>query len=407
MPAPERRTRLDLLVAAALAVVTLAASVTLWWISDARSTTLSTAPGPARQVSASGQLPPALAEAWRAPSPATPVPLVQGGVAVTGNGGVVAGHDLISGAVRWSYQRDRPLCTVAAALRQAVAVYQRGETCSEVTALEWADGQRGAQRTGPVEAPTRLAASGDQVAASGQNYLEVWRSDLVRTLTYGRLPTPVKPGAQPRPECTHGSMALDAGVKSGGRLAVVEQCPGERVRLTLQRSDPKEPDQPEVGFSIMLGGTQARVVALSRDWVAVALPDPARLVVLDKQGNAVAEHPLAVPSSDLRGNPPGGLVEVTVTPTAVYWFTGSATVALDVADLRPQWTRPDTLGAGSEVAGRLLLPVPGALAVLDTTTGQQVSTLPVDRGGYRGPVGTASSGNVVLEQRGDTLVALR
>jgi hypothetical protein len=31
----------------------------------------------------------------------------------------------------------------------------------------------------------------------------------------------------------------------------------------------------------------------------------------------------------------------------------------------------------------------------------------VDRGGYRGPVGTASSGGVVLEQRGDTLVALR
>jgi hypothetical protein len=65
------------------------------------------------------------------------------------------------------------------------------------------------------------------------------------------------------------------------------------------------------------------------------------------------------------------------------------------------------MGTGSEVAGRLLLPVPGALAVLDTTTGQQLGALPVDRGGYRGPVGTTSSGGVVLEQRGDTLVALR
>jgi hypothetical protein len=129
--------------------------------------------------------------------------------------------------------------------------------------------------------------------------------------------------------------------------------------------------------------------------------------VLDKQGKTVAEHPLAVPNSDLRGNPPGGLVDVTVTPTEVYWFTGSATVALDVADLRPRWTRPGSLGPGSEVAGRLLLPVPGALAVLDTTTGQQVSALPVDRGDYHGPVGTASSGGVVLEQRGGTLVALR
>jgi hypothetical protein len=47
------------------------------------------------------------------------------------------------------------------------------------------------------------------------------------------------------------------------------------------------------------------------------------------------------------------------------------------------------------------------LAVLDPSTGAQVGTLPVDRGGYRGPVETASSSGVLLEQRGDTLVALR
>jgi hypothetical protein len=315
---------------------------------------------------------------------------------------MVAGRDLYSGAVRWSYRRNRPLCTVAAAFHQAIAVYQRGETCSEVTALDWADGRRGPQRTGPVEAPTRLAAAGNQVAASGWRYLEVWRSDLVRTLLYGRAPTPAQPATQPRPDCLHGSMALD-----GGKLAVVEQCPGERVRLTVQRSDPKEPDQPEVTFSTLLPSQQARVVALSGEQVAVALPGPARLVVFDGRGKEVAEYPLAVPDSDLRGNPPGGLVELIKTSTEVYWFTGSATVALDTGDLRPRWTRLGSLGAGSEIAGRLLLPVPGALAVLDITTGQQVGALPVDRGGYHGPVATASSGGVVLEQRGDTLVALR
>jgi hypothetical protein len=301
---------------------------------------------------------------------------------------------------------------VAAAFQQAVAVHQRGGTCSEVTALRWADGRRVAQRTGPVEAPTRLVSNGNRVAASGQRYLEVWRSDLVRTLAYGRLPTPVQPGAQPRPDCLHGSRALGSAVGFGaagsaGRLALIEQCPGERVRLTVQRSDPKQPDQPEVDFSTLLSGTHAHVVALNRDRVAVAVPDPARLVVLDKQGKAVAEHPLAVPSSDLRGNPPGGVVEATVTPTAMYWFTGSATVALGLVDLRPRWTRAGSLGPGTEVAGRVLLPVPGALAVVDTTTGQQVGALPVDRGDYRGPVATASSGAVVLERRGDTLVALR
>ncbi|MDQ4094460.1 MAG: hypothetical protein M3143_14040 [Actinomycetota bacterium] len=414
MPAPERRSRLDVIVTAVLAVAVLAVSGALWWTSDARHTTLTTAPGPAPgdqaqgdEASANTQVPPSLAEAWRAPSPATPVPLVQGGTVITGDAGVVVGRDLISGAVRWSYRRDRPLCTVAAAFQQAVAVYQRGDNCGEVTTLGWADGRRGPQRTGPVEAPTRLVANGNRIAASGQRYLEVWRSDLVRTLAYGRLPTPVQPGAQPRPDCVQGSMALGFAAGAGGRLAVVEQCPDERVRLTVQRSDPKQPDQPEVDFSTVLSGTQGRVVALNRDRVAVAVPDPARLVVLDKHGKAVAEHPLAVPDSDLRGNPPGGVVEATVTPTAMYWFTGSATVALDIVDLRPRWTRAGSLGSGSEIAGRLLLPIPGALAVVDTTTGQQVGVLPVDRGDYRGPVSTASSGGVVLERRGGTLVALR
>lgn len=412
IPAPERRTRRDLTGAAVLAVVTLAVSAALWWTSDARRTIVTTAPGRAAGATTSvagsvfGHPPTALTEAWRAPSPATPVPLVQGATVVTGAAGEVAGRDQHSGAVRWSYRRDRPLCTVAAAFHQVVAVYQRGETCSEVTTLDWTSGRRGPQRTGPVEAPTRLAAAGNQVAAGGRRYLEVWRSDLVRTLTYGRLPTPAQPATQPRPDCLHGSMALDSATPDGGRLALIEHCPGERARLTVQRSDPKEPDQPEATFSTLLQGPQAQVVALSRDRVAVALPDPARLVVLDERGRQIAEHPLTVPDADLWGDPPGGVAQVTQTPTEVYWFTGSATVALDTADLRPRWTRPGSLGAGSAVAGRLLLPVPGALAVLDTTTGEQVGELPVDRGAYRGAVGTASAGGVVLEQRGDTLVAL-
>jgi hypothetical protein len=416
MPAPERRSRSDLTAAAALAVAVVAVSTVLWWISDARRTTLTTVAGPVTGATAaesgavgSGSLdiPATLTEAWRAPSPATPVPLVQDGTVVTGTAGMVAGHDLRSGAVAWNYRRDRSLCTVAAAFGHVVAVYRRDETCSEVTALHWADGRRGPQRTGPVEAPTRLAATGNQVAASGRRYLEVWRSDLIRTLAYGRLPTPAQPATQPRPDCLLGSMALDTSAESGGRLAVVEQCPGERVRITVQRSDPKEPDQPEIIFSALLQGQQARVVALSRNLVAVALPDPARLVVLDEQGKAVAEHPLRVPDVDLRGDPPGGVVDITQTPTQMYWFTGSATVALGVTDLRPRWTRPGSLGTGSEFAtGRLLLPMPGALAVLDTVSGEQLGALPVDRGDYRGPVTTASAGAMVLEQRGDTLVAL-
>lgn len=403
MPAAERRTRGDLAAAVVLAVVVVLVATALWWTSDARRTTLVTATGPAPQAPAQRPLPTGLAEIWRAPSPATVAPVVEGGTVVTGAGGEVAGRALGSGAIRWSYRRDLPLCTVAAALHRVAAIYQRGEHCSEVTTLRWADGARGPQRSGPVEAPTRLLADGDQAATTGSHYLEVWRGDLVRTLSYGRLPTPAQPDTQPRPDCTHGSTALDA-----GRLAVIERCPSETTaRLTVQRSHPKEPDQPEVDFSTLIPGGQARVIALTPQRVAVAVPGPPRLLVFDARGNQVAKHPLTIPDADLRGDPPAGPAMVTSTPDALYWFTGSATIALDPATLRPRWTRLGARGTSSLLGGRLLVPTQGALSVLDTRTAEQVATLPVDRGGYRGPVITAISGGVVLEQRGDTLVALR
>ncbi|HEX2299547.1 MAG TPA: hypothetical protein VHH34_13710 [Pseudonocardiaceae bacterium] len=59
------------------------------------------------------------------------------------------------------------------------------------------------------------------------------------------------------------------------------------------------------------------------------------------------------------------------------------------------------------VDDRLLVPTPGALTVLDVQTAEEVARLPVDRSGYRGAVMTATSGGVILEQRGATLVALR
>lgn len=405
MPAPERRTRSDLAVAGTLAVAVLVVAGTLWWVSDARNTTLMTARGPAPAAAPvrEAQVPQALTEAWRAASPATPAPVVQGSTVVTGADGEVAGRNPDTGAIRWSYTRDLGLCTVGPGVGRVVAIYQRGDTCSEVSTLDWADGKRGPQRTGPVAAPTRLTSNGGQVAVTGPHYLEVWRSDLVRALAYGRLPTPAQPNTEPRPACSQGSVALDT-----GRLAVIEHCPGEgSARLTVQRAHPKEPDQPEVDFSVLLPGMQARVVAMNALRVAVAVSDPARLVVIDDEGRTVAQQPLDVPDAALRGDPPGGITPVTKTPMGSYWFTGSSTVALDADSLTPRWTRPGTLGPGSATGRQLVVPVPGALVALDITTGKQLRSARVDRGGYRGPVGTGFAGDMVFEQRGPILVALR
>lgn len=408
MVRPERRRPADLVAAAALTVAVVVAAVLFFRTSDAATTVAqpAAAPPPAAPTEPA-VLPPSLAPAWEAPSAATPVPVVLSGTVVTGSGDAagsdVLGRDLLSGAVRWRYHRVEPLCTVGVGFGDAIAVYRRGNYCSEVTALQPATGARGPQRNADVRPGTRLLAEPGHVTATGTDYLEVWRSDLVATLEYGAYPTPAQPGRQPRTGCGYGSVAVAA-----GRVGVLERCPGDPGdRLTVLRADGPGADQPQEEFSTVLDGRGARLVALSADREAVLLPDPARLEVLDNTGAHPVSFPLGLPAADTVGDPPGGVPPVRSEPAALSWWTGSSTVALDPVDLHPLWTLPQTLGPGTLLAGRLLVPVPGGLAVLDPTTGVRSGLLALDRGGYTGPIEPATAGPVVLEQRGSTLVALR
>jgi hypothetical protein len=104
--------------------------------------------------------------------------------------------------------------------------------------------------------------------------------------------------------------------------------------------------------------------------------------------------------------PADGVARVTADDDRVYWWTGSRTVALDGLGLTPLWTLPDTLGPGVDYAGRLLVPVPDGLAVLDPATGDVERDLPVARDDPRAPVMPAVLGETLVEQRGTETVAL-
>ena len=82
-------------------------------------------------------------------------------------------------------------------------------------------------------------------------------------------------------------------------------------------------------------------------------------------------------------------------------------VALDSLDLTPDWTLPDTVGPAVDYADGLLVPVPAGLAVVTPDTGRTVRTLPVTRADPRAAVVPAVQGDMLLEQRGSDLVALR
>ena len=146
--------------------------------------------------------------------------------------------------------------------------------------------------------------------------------------------------------------------------------------------------------------SNATLVAVSDDRVAVALPDPPRLEVLDRSGIRVGLIGLDVPATDLARPPADGVAAVTTDDDRVYWWTGSQTVALDAVDLTPDWTLPDTLGPAVTYAGELLVPVPAGVAVLAADTGRVTDTLPVPRDDPRAAVFPAVQGEMLLEQRG-------
>ena len=153
--------------------------------------------------------------------------------------------------------------------------------------------------------------------------------------------------------------------------------------------------------------SNATLVAVSDDRVAVALPDPPRLEVLDRSGIRVGLVGLDVPAADLARPPADGVAAVTTDDDRVYWWTGSHTVALNTLDLTPDWTLADTLGPAVGYAGELVVPVPAGVAVLAADTGRVTETLPVPRDDPGAPVFPAVQGDVLLEQRGPELVALR
>lgn len=405
---PERRRRGDLIAVAVIVVVVLVGAVVLWRTSPVIATTDSPAATPLTTPAAAAAVPGGFVEAWRAASGATPSPVVAGPAVVTADGSTVTGHDPQTGATRWSYTRNRPLCTVGAGfpgsdngVGRLLALYQ-GPTgwCSELTALHPDTGTRAASSNPDVHPGTRLLADGSFVAAAGPDYLEVWRSDLVRTLEYGAVPTPVQVGVQPRTGCTYSSAALIA-----SRLGVVERCPGESVdRLTVLVPDGADgAEKPQVEFSVPLPSSGATVVALSDDGVAVALPGPARLLILDKSGLQVGLIPLDVPGAVAE---PGGVAPVVAQNGRLYWWTGSATVALDAEDLAPIWTAPGTLGPAVGYGDGLLVPVPDGLAQLDPQRGTVMRTIPVPRTARTSPVRLAVLGETLLEQRASEVVAL-
>jgi hypothetical protein len=305
--------------------------------------------------------------------------------------------------VRWSYSRSSDLCGVAGVYRFAVAVYRDDRGCGQVSTIEGPTGSRGPARSSYADQRVNLSSDGTTVLSAGDTRLELWRSDMVRMLSYGEIDARVKPSSKG----LHTGCRLTSAAASSSAVSVLEACgrqPDLRLRLlrpSKEEDEPEQHDVPEPGIS---EGSGARVVAVAETRTAVYLPVPQpRIDIVDETGATIA--------STLLPKPPSASSVVSRPGNLITWWTGDTVMVFDAANLTYRYSIAPAgpsvpVGPATMMAGKLLVPVTDGIAVCDPVTGVGEGFLPVHRPAQSAPVIPAVSGSDLLEQRGNTLVAL-
>ena len=401
MVKPERRTKGDILAAAAIVVVLAVVGALIWWKSDARATISRPAAAPAPTISPARSVPANLRQLWSAPSPRTDEPVIVASTVVTGDGHEMVGRDPATGEQRWTFARDRDLCGITWVYDLAVAAYPDSRGCGQVSTVEARTGQRGPTRTSYTDKQVKLSTDGTTVLSAGRTRIEMWRSDMVRTLAYGDIDAPINPPVPPNPPCQFLSTAA-----SSSAASILETCssfPGVRLTLLKVSKEDVEPEEKYVQQPGLAPDAGAKVIAVSDLRTAVYLPIPnPRVAVYDETGQETASTPLPRPPvADMSVSRAGDMITV---------WTGDSVAVLDGSSLAFRYTiAPGSavpLGPGDMMADRLLVPVTGGIGVYEPKTGAFERIIPVDRGNVTGPVVLVVVGTTVVEQRGDTVVAL-
>ena len=399
MLAPERRTKGDLIVAAAIVATIVVFIAVIWWHSSARATISRPAADATSTAAEADAVPAALTQRWTATSARTLAPVVVSGTVVTGDGRTVTGLDPQTGQQRWVYARDTDLCALSFIYDLAVAVYPDSRGCGQVSGIKASTGQRGPTRTSYADNQVVVTSNGSAVLSAGPTRLEMWRSDLVRMLSYGEIDARIKPVNQG----VGTGCALMSAAASDTAAAVLEVCRDDsKLRLTLLKpaKEEDEPDTKNVDLPGLAIDSEARVLAVAGTTTAVFVPTPRPQVnVYDDTGTVVSQTLLDSPPT-LTGRAPA----LTRAGEFITWWTGSAVLVFD-DELNYRYTFRDAtpLGPATMMADQLLVPVADGLAVVNPADGAVQRVIPVDHPAGDGPVIPAVNGTMVIEQRGATV----
>lgn len=409
--APLQRSKKDLIATAALATIAAVGIGTVWATAPIRGSELTPA---AEQYNNGGVLavvPSGLSQKWAVTNSAVPAqnrPLVVDGLVIQAEGGTVTALNPTTGEAVWTYKRDLDICSISTSFSSVVVTYRNNAGCGDVTQIDSKTGQYRSTRSAPAPENVVPVSSNDRVGTVSSERVEIWRSDLVRTVEYGDKDAKQEPNLQPHEACT-----ISSALTRKELLAVVENCP-EQPNNSMLRFQPTTPDdsrKPKIKADVAVPGTDAQMIAIGQSQGAVYVPsNPPRLISYDDQGKEkarldVKESPLV---ADYLNNPTGTAFspETSDLPHHMTWFDGQRLYLLNPATLAAEIVFEGALGTGVAVGDRILFPIEGGIAVGDWSTGKIEKTIPVDRGDYKGRVSLAVANAAVVEKRGDTLVGL-
>lgn len=426
LPSPERRSRTDIIATAVIVAGLALGGTGVWLGSDAHSVQHHVADGEPKEIATSSEeLPRDVRQLWTAKTQGEDLVADRGGV-VAIEGTKVKMLEMNSGQQRWSYDKGEDVCTVMRGWDKTTMVFRGPKGCGQAVSLDSSTGQYWSTRD--ALAPDEVSAihGEDIIGTVSGSRVDLWRSDLVRTVEVGKPFTPVKVGKQEYTKCTFTSAAT-----AGHLLATMQACPKKNGRdddgassathkaesgkkiVRLLNTTPEDSDAPETWHTFRVPAG-SELVAASEYRAAIAIPPQekkaARIQVLSKEGdfhNFSVDVGTEIPDRASRNNTAVYRPQVVRTKSMTGWFNGRVLVALNPETLRPLWSLPDALGAGVAVRDKVAVPIRNkGIAFVNPATGKVERTISVDRGGYEGPVELAFSGHTFVEKRGDQLIGL-
>lgn len=398
MSAPLRRTRGDLIAAGVIAAVAALLLLIAFFTAPIRSSSLEPAGEELDNAGRLGIVPTTLTESFRLPdtSPGE-APVVVDGLIVTYNDGTITATTA-DGDTAWTYSRANELCSLRQAWGKVVAAYRDNAGCGDVVAINALTGEYAGTRSAIAPDVVTGIRSNDRVGIVGADRLEVWRSDMVRTVEYGQVEAPQEPDMQPH-QC-----AITSALTRTELVANTEVCE-DGTFLRLQNATPEDSRKPELYTSVAIP-EGAYLVAISQDSAAVYDPTASEIHAYNKDGNEVSSS--AVPHLPGPLTLDTGVHPLTVAdlPHHMTYHEGDYLVLMEPAALAATGVFQGARGTGFPAGDRLLYASDGGIAVVNWDANTVDTIIPVDRGGYTGPVSIDSAGATIVEKRGSEVVVL-